>query len=92
MNMKHVPYVHLLLFRCKRCDKPLAIPVVCEEGNLEKIDGDIYEVKCNCGWLENLLGVEASRHWVAPWEIAQNPQLLRSGNPRPIGHIESGTS
>ena len=32
-------YIHLLLYRCKRCQEPLAISVMSEECNLERIDG-----------------------------------------------------
>jgi hypothetical protein len=32
-------YIHLLLFRCKRCTAPLPVTVIGPEGNLERIDG-----------------------------------------------------
>ena len=76
MDGKNLAYVHLLLFRCKRCKEPFAIPVTSTASNLEKIDGDTYSVECNCGWLQNLLGVEAVRHWVTPWEFAQSVEHL----------------
>ena len=68
MDLVNVVYVHLLLFRCKQCNKPVSISGISEAGNLEVIDGHTYEVECRCGWLEDLLGVEALRHWVVPWE------------------------
>jgi hypothetical protein len=63
------PYVHSLLFRCEDCMGPLTISVPSEESNLERVDGDIFEVECTCGWWKNLLGVEAVRHWVVTWEL-----------------------
>ena len=72
MAVKHIAYVHLLLFCCKQCNKPVSISGVSDVGNLEEIDGNTYEVECRCGWLENLLGVEALRHWVVPWEQRDN--------------------
>ena len=63
------PYVHSLLFRCEECNGPLAISVSSEEVNLERIDGDIFDVECVCGWWKTLSGVEAVRHWVVPWEV-----------------------
>ncbi len=68
MDTEQMPYVHLLLFRCKQCGEVLAISVASEARNLEKIDGDSHDFRCLCGWTENLLGVEALRHWVTPWE------------------------
>lgn len=64
-------YVHVLLFRCKRCKEPLVKSVPSEERNLERIDGDTFDVACNCGWFGNSVGVEAVRHWVSPWEFLQ---------------------
>ncbi len=32
-------YIHLLLFRCKRCTAPPPVTVISPEGNLERIDG-----------------------------------------------------
>jgi hypothetical protein len=44
MQMKDLPFVHLLLFTCKQCNRPLAIPMASEEGNLERVDGGIFDV------------------------------------------------
>ena len=60
-------YVHLLLFKCAVCKDPLVIPVMSDEYNLEGIDGGNYDLSCDCGWVENLVGLEAVRHYVAPW-------------------------
>ena len=76
MDTEKMLYVHLLLFRCKQCGEVLAISVASEARNLEKIDGDSHDFRCLCGWTENLLGVEALRHWVTPWE--NNEQTARS--------------
>ena len=72
MDTQRMPYVHLLLFLCRRCEEPLVISVVSEAANLEKVDCDSYHVKCQCGWSNNLLGVEAARHWVTPKHDQQN--------------------
>ena len=66
MDTKQMPYVHLLQFLCRRCERPIVISVASEAANLEKIDADSHHVECQCGWLANLLGVEAARHWVTP--------------------------
>ena len=72
MEASQMPYVHLLQFLCRRCGQPLVIPVRSEAANLEKVDADSHSVKCQCGWLGSLLGVEAVRHWVTPWHHQQN--------------------
>lgn len=64
MNGNRMPYAHLLLFRCKQCGRPRPIRVMSEACNLENIDGELFEVRCECGWLERLLGVEAATHSV----------------------------
>jgi hypothetical protein len=66
MNFSRMPYVHLLLFRCRRCEQRMVITVQNEGANLEEVDGGSYHVKCQRGWFENLLGVEAVKHWVTP--------------------------
>jgi hypothetical protein len=72
MDTKQMPYVHLLQFVCRQCGKPLVISVASDAANLEKIDSDSYSVKCQCGWLDRLIGVEAARHWVTPSCDQQN--------------------
>jgi hypothetical protein len=72
MGEKRLPYVHLLLFRCERCNEPLVIFMRSEAANLEEIDGNSYVVECHCGWSKSMLGVEAIRHWVTPWEDRQS--------------------
>jgi len=78
MNEKDLPYVHVLVFQCKHCNGPLLVPVVTEASNLEKVDGDTFDVECQCGWWKRLLGVEAARHWVAPWMAVPYAEHLRA--------------
>jgi hypothetical protein len=88
MDGKNLAYVHLLLFRCKRCKEPLVISVMSEEGNLERIDGETFDVECNCGWFVNSsLGVEAVRHWVAPCEFAQSVEHSSSASNPSVENI-----
>ena len=76
MSSNNFDYAHLLLFRCKQCDEPVAVPVMGQARNLEEIDGDTYDVKCRCGRSESLLGVEALAHWVVSWEGEKAAQHL----------------
>jgi hypothetical protein len=80
-------YIHLLLFRCTRCNEPLSISVTSEEANLERIDGETFNVECNCGWFRNSLGVEAVSHLVAPWEFTQSVEHLSAASNRSVDKI-----
>ena len=72
MDTKQMPDVHLLQFLCQRCGQPAVISVECDAANLEKVDADSYDVRCECGWSDNLLGAEAVRHWVTPRHDQRN--------------------
>lgn len=76
MASNNLGYVHLLLFRCKQCNEPVAVPVMRQARNLEEIDGDTYDLKCRCGYSDSLLGVEALAHWVVPWEDGKDVHHL----------------
>jgi hypothetical protein len=67
VNGKPMTFVHSLLFRCRECQEPLPLCVVATERNGEKIDGNSYDLSCNCGWSKGVLGMQAIRHWVVPW-------------------------
>jgi hypothetical protein len=40
----------------------MVITVPNEGANLEEVHGGSFHVKCQCGWFERLLGVEAVKH------------------------------
>jgi len=80
-------YIHLLLFRCSRCNEPLAISVTSEEANLERIDGEAFDVECNCGWFRNSLGAEAVSHLVTPWEFARSVEHLSAASNRSVDNV-----
>jgi hypothetical protein len=67
MNGKPMTFVHSLLFRCQVCQQPLPLCVVTTERNGEKIDGNSFDLSCECGWSKAVLGMQAIRHWVVPW-------------------------
>ena len=72
MSASYLPYVHIFLFRCKSCKRPLPVAVTTEARNHEKIDGDFFEIQCGCGWKKQCLGVEAVKHWVTDWETVKS--------------------
>jgi hypothetical protein len=61
------PAVHVLLFECSNCGRPLAVAVTSAHRNLEDVDGDSYKSECDCGWSGTLMGTQAKRHWVDGW-------------------------
>jgi len=88
MDENKLAYVHLLLFRCKRCQEPVAISVMSEARNLERIYGETFDIECNCGWFRNSsLGVEAVRHWVTPWDSAPSAEHLSAPGESTIENI-----
>jgi hypothetical protein len=60
-------YVHVLLFQCRNCERPLTAPVVAPEKNPEQIDAAECALKCICSWSGLFLGAEALRHWIVDW-------------------------
>jgi hypothetical protein len=56
----------------------VVISVESVAANLEETDADTHRVKCQCGWTDDLLGVEAAKHWVA----------LNHGGQHLINHLQ----
>jgi hypothetical protein len=49
MSGKPWAYVHLLVFRCEQCAKPVAISVTTEEANLENFDSNRFMFNVSVG-------------------------------------------
>jgi hypothetical protein len=67
--MTETMFAHSLLFQCEACNGPIAISVTSTDRGLEAVDGTSLRVACGCGWVENLMGVSARRHWVVRWPV-----------------------
>ena len=67
MNRDSEPFVHVLLFQCPSCGDPLTAAIATGERNPEEADAHSFDMKCNCGWAGNLMGLLAKRHWVDTW-------------------------
>lgn len=61
-------FVHILLFRCRNCFKPVASAIATGERNPDEADGLSFALNCACGWSAREMGVSAKRHWVEEWE------------------------
>lgn len=57
-------FVHVLLFECPKCGKPLSSAVATSERNLENTDGHLFTLRCECGWAGSQMGLSAKKHWV----------------------------
>jgi len=64
MSWNSEPFVHVLLFECPECLKPVSSAVATGERNLEDTDGRSFAIRCECGWAGNRMGLKAKRHWV----------------------------
>jgi len=61
-------FVHVLLFQCPSCGGPIATALARPHTNLEQVDSCQFELRCDCGWKGNGIGVTARRHLVEAWE------------------------
>lgn len=61
-------FVHLLLFRCPGCARPIPAAITSDQGNLEQIDAMPVVIQCNCNWKGSPMVASARKHLVEPWE------------------------
>ena len=65
-------FVHVLVFACPNCTRPLGVTHTANERNVEKVDGRSFDCRCQCQWEGKMFGANARRHWVEPWEAAKD--------------------
>lgn len=63
-------FAHVLLFSCPQCRSPLASACASTKKNLEQADAQWFSPRCHCGWMGDVIGVTAVKHWVEPWQEA----------------------
>lgn len=61
------PFVHILLFQCPGCGRPISSAVATNERNPEETDACSFDLRCDCGWIGTQLGLLAKRHLVEVW-------------------------
>ena len=61
-------FAHVLLFKCPQCSRPLASACYNTERSLETADAHWFNPHCHCGWIGNVSGMTAVKHWVVEWE------------------------
>jgi hypothetical protein len=76
-------FAHVLLFTCPHCGRPLASACASNNRNLEVADAHWFQPHCFCGWVGDVAGMVAVKHWVEPWE---GKGSLENGNGSCDGH------
>lgn len=61
-------FAHVLLFACPQCNRPLASACASAKRSLEDADAHYFNPHCHCGWTGPVVGLEAVKHWVHPWQ------------------------
>jgi hypothetical protein len=61
-------FVHVLLFQCPTCSRPIAAAESSPAQNVEDVDAAKLRISCGCGWNGASSAVKAKRHWVASWD------------------------
>lgn len=69
MHRSAEPFVHILLFECHECGCPVPAALTSDRKSMEDIDARAIRVSCRCGWVEQVSGTEARRHWVDDWPV-----------------------
>jgi hypothetical protein len=88
--METIPtsFIHVVLFECSHCRRPIVLAITNTVRNVEDIDGRIYPLTCPCGWSGQSLGIEAKKHWVEPWAS----ELLTGDNSATSKSLPAGDS
>jgi hypothetical protein len=42
--------MHVLVFRCPKCSRPLAASCISDKRTLETADAHLFNPHCHCGW------------------------------------------
>ena len=61
-------FAHVVVFKCPGSSDPIAASYLSNSKNLEEVDAHAFKVKCDCGWMGELLGINRVNCWVENWE------------------------
>jgi hypothetical protein len=61
-------FAHVVVFKCPGSGDPIGASYLSNSKNLEEVDAHAFEVKCDCGWKGELLGINRVNCWVENWE------------------------
>ena len=71
-------FLHVLVFRCPKCSRPLAVSCISDKRTLESADAHLFNPHCHCGWTGSLAGFVAVKNWVEPWETPADTNVAQS--------------
>jgi hypothetical protein len=74
-------FAHVFLFRCPECHGAIASVCFNFENSLEMADEEIFRPTCDCGWIGELNGFMAMRHWVQSWETITVKDTVERARP-----------
>jgi hypothetical protein len=61
-------FAHVLVFKCPDSGDPIGASLLSSCKNLEEVDGHAFKVKCECGWMGEILGINRVNSWVENWK------------------------
>ena len=68
MEGRGAEYLHVLVFACPQCSKPLPFVQLNVLRSIEEIDAAVFNLTCDCGWKGEIRGFQARNHWVGEWQ------------------------
>jgi hypothetical protein len=60
-------FAHVVVFKCPGSGDPIGASFLSNSKNLEEVDAYAFKVKCNCGWMGEILGINRVNGWVENW-------------------------
>jgi hypothetical protein len=60
-------FAHVVVFKCPGSGDPIGASFLSDSRNLEEVDARAFNVRCDCGWKGELLGINRVNGWVENW-------------------------
>jgi hypothetical protein len=64
-------FVHVFLFECSQCARPVPAVITSKNRNPEEVDATLVEAKCACGRSIKVVAAAARRHLVVSWSLPE---------------------
>jgi hypothetical protein len=60
-------FAHVVLFKCPSSKHPIGTSFLSNKKNLEEVDSHSFQLRCECGWAGEMLGISRVKSWVEVW-------------------------